>query len=290
MRAAFTSTPRGGHCDPRRLLLLLLLLRHSVAPAAPRAATSRCFHQTTQRRAIPLFHLAALSNSREAQWFTKASGLSPVEHIPTLEAIRSSEVHPYQPYRRAIAVTRPPSSSTSSLPAAQGTARRSAALSIPDARALSIGRQVLHRNAQKVARLERSLRQTKRTYELERAALRAENKRLNTENRSAAAGILAAVGAATVAVTWSTWPGARKPRTSLGEHHAVDAVAGSVVEVPSMPPAVMPAVSVAGAGNSVGAQSAPMDTSALHTPPGPSLPAGRESKGSSWQSWFWRDA
>ncbi|KAK5019956.1 hypothetical protein BJ546DRAFT_599405 [Cryomyces antarcticus] len=288
MRAPFSSTPRGRHCGPGRVLLPLLL--HSAAPAAPRSATSRCFHQTTQHHAIPLFHLAALSNSREAQWFTKASGLSPVEHIPTLEAIRSSEVHPYQPYRRPIAVTRLSSPSKSHSPAAQGAARRSAVLSIPDARALGIGRQVLHRNAQKVARLERSLRQTKRTSELERAALRAENKRLNTENRSAAVGILAAVGAATVAVTWSTWPGARKPRTSLREHHAVDAVAGSVLEVPSMAPAVMPAVPVAGTGDSMGAQSAPMDTIAPHTPPGPSLLAGQERKDSSWQSWFWRDA
>lgn len=58
--------------------------------------TSHAFHTSTSlKSSSPLFHLAALSNSRESSHFRKVSKLSQVEHSPALQLIRSSEVEPF---------------------------------------------------------------------------------------------------------------------------------------------------------------------------------------------------
>ena len=62
-----------------------------------RAVTHRSLTPLQQRRhaSSPLFHLAALSNSRETQHFNKATRLSRVEHSPALKLIQTSEVDPF---------------------------------------------------------------------------------------------------------------------------------------------------------------------------------------------------
>lgn len=89
-----------------------ILIRRFQVPPAPAAAglSIAQFHTSSIRQAIPLFALAARANSRETLHFSKSSGLSVVNHSPTLELLRSSEVDPFQPKpkaSRALAMEQP---------------------------------------------------------------------------------------------------------------------------------------------------------------------------------------
>jgi hypothetical protein len=72
------------------------LLSFTRAPSSPLAISSRhAFHISAPHSSSPLFHLAALSNSRESRYLKRTSKLSQVEHSPNLQLIRSSEVEPF---------------------------------------------------------------------------------------------------------------------------------------------------------------------------------------------------
>ncbi|KAK4987950.1 hypothetical protein LTR50_004287 [Elasticomyces elasticus] len=263
------------------------LLRNLV----PKRNAKRNFHASSHEQALPLFHLAALSNSREAQWFTKASGLSPVEHIPNLEIIRSSEVHPYSPNRRPVGVVRSGKHALASSVFPGHRSRSTPMLSRSDANALSVGRQVLHRNAQELARAKRALRQTKRTQEKEKLALQAEVKRLSIENKSAAAGILLAIGVATFAVTWSTWPSKRATEAQLSGPAVPHTLLKSASPVEASP---FPAAAATSLQSAARGRSTTVDTTAV-APTATAAPLARlvgsdMSKQWSWRSWFWKDA
>ncbi|KAG8630554.1 hypothetical protein KVT40_002173 [Elsinoe batatas] len=71
---------------------MALLRSHRLILSPPHV---RSFATTSSRPATPLYMLAALSQSREAQHFTKRSGLGITNHSPAVEAIKSSEVDPF---------------------------------------------------------------------------------------------------------------------------------------------------------------------------------------------------
>ena len=52
----------------------------------------RLFHPTLHRSTSPLFHLAALSASREGQFISKASGISRVDYSPNSQLLRAEAI------------------------------------------------------------------------------------------------------------------------------------------------------------------------------------------------------
>lgn len=162
--------------------------------------------------------------------------------------------------------------------------------SFRDTKALAVGKEVLARNAEKVARLQGSLRRLRDVSAKEKEGLVMENRRLSRENKGASVGIVVAVGVATAVVAWKTWPEARRPRAALSrgnggekgdtirEDGAVsDPVFGGLetVEVPHVLPVVEPEMDPV--------------ASAIHVEsatPRVMVPNTGAARGD-WRSWFW---
>lgn len=160
-------------------------------------------HTTTRCSASILFQLQGLSNSREGQWLSKASGLPRQEYSAALQLIKSSEVDPFnKPLRPAAQIPRRAPS------AYQPSTIK---LSVADFKALSIGRRIIASHNREVDGLKRQLSRLQRVHRTEKEFSLAENKKLKLENRNATVGILVAVAVATGLASWRFTPGKAKP-------------------------------------------------------------------------------
>ena len=90
-RALLTAQRHPATQSPRLRLLQRIRPQHS-----------RPFHSTRVHNATPFLHLAALSQAKQTQHLLAKSGLSVVNHSPRLEAIRASEVDPFEGRRAGL--------------------------------------------------------------------------------------------------------------------------------------------------------------------------------------------
>lgn len=187
--------------------------------------TKRTIHSTSRPQASVLFALQALSNSRETQHLNKISKLNRVEHSPTLQLIKSSEVDPFPSAAAAAAAAaeadrQAASASTAAFPKSKPTESIDVSiapsdvppavhLSPHDTKALHIGRTILADNARIMRQYEQDLAESRATqaqsearWAEERQGLVAERDRLTGEVRSAGALIVFLVAVATGAVAW----------------------------------------------------------------------------------------
>lgn len=156
----------------------------------------RCIHSSAPcHGGSPFFALGALANSRETQHFQKASRLSRIEHSPTLEQIRESEVKPFDIAARAKVQPRVASTVTTVGQASRRSRSRAAVRITPvsASEALCVGRTVLRDNARRLAGLNRSKIRARLGYEKVTRRLLAENRKLVIENRSAMGVVLATI-------------------------------------------------------------------------------------------------
>lgn len=245
-RASSTPLLRAIHNLPNGLVGSKRLIPSPNPPYA-QVARRRHLHITQSLGGSPFFQLGALSNSRESQYFSKASGLSPVEHSTNLELIRSSEVEPFegkaQQYsknehsreqRRRKARQQLPPKLGNGGPTITSTGAHSGMMppiasppsvlasrtyrpnhSQSDAEALKVGHFILRTRRLQVSHLRRLLRQSKRQASAAEARFETTSKKLKNEMRGASAAILLTIGMATGLVSWWAWPEegiARKPR------------------------------------------------------------------------------
>jgi hypothetical protein len=283
-------------------------MQRSIRPAtsrpsarlSPTKCARRCIHATPARNGSPLFALGALANSRESQFFRQVSKLSPVEHSPPLELIRSSEVKPFNPFPRrhhppppapglaTIRIRRPQEGITSSAPRVSTTI-----FGPTDTQAISIGRTILVGHARRVARLERSLRQADKRYERERAAWVKENRRLAADNKSASVITLVAIAVATGLATWKFYPS--KDLGALGAHASTPPPATLAVTDLVPPSAVMAAsVPVVEAGNDLVQGGTALSETRIVKPLKTDIKAlvpvdSMKHTQSGWRSWFWKE-
>ncbi|KAI9713604.1 MAG: hypothetical protein M1820_000987 [Bogoriella megaspora] len=69
---------------------------------------SRAFSTSPHRASSPLFHLAALSASREGQFISKASGISRVDYTPNAQLLRAEAIGSTIPESRRKSPSSPP--------------------------------------------------------------------------------------------------------------------------------------------------------------------------------------
>lgn len=174
---------------------------YAAVRKTPLTVQAASFHTSTARHATPFLQLAALSQSREAQHFSKVSGLSIVQHSPALQLMKSSEVDPFERVKTAKATT------------PLGQAVKPIISHQDDAAAIAIGRTILKDHATQVAVLQNALKLAQEQNVKAEEVLRSRKEAWNTERRqledqSAHAGtvVLAAVVVATVCATWRFWP------------------------------------------------------------------------------------
>ncbi|PNS15538.1 Spindle assembly checkpoint component mad1 [Sphaceloma murrayae] len=103
----------------------MFLSRRCHLPPLLRSSSTRHLSTTAPRPAIPLLMLSALSNAREAQHFSKHSGLGITNHSPAIEAIKSSEVDPFLPKNPAPPPRKNPASASASASASTSTSTSS---------------------------------------------------------------------------------------------------------------------------------------------------------------------
>ena len=67
---------------------------------------TRCFHAAPSRYSSPLFHLAALSASREGQFISKASGIPRVDYTPNSQLLRAEASGSTIPEKASASIAR----------------------------------------------------------------------------------------------------------------------------------------------------------------------------------------
>lgn len=167
----------------------------------PPSSAHHFLHTSTRASASILFQLQGLSNSREGQWLSKASGLPRHEYSAALQLIKSSEVDPFTRRAAAAATSKKPNEHVVAAGRRNCTSGATT-LSRLDANALSIGRSVMAQHRREVQGLQRRLGRLARATRQEGEAASRENRRLRRENVGATVGMVVAVAVATGVASW----------------------------------------------------------------------------------------